>query len=59
MSRFSDLYNKKEVKEEVFAPEPVAEAAEVSAPAPVAAPEVAAPETVAEETEVFAPEEEV
>lgn len=59
MSRFSDLYNKKEVKEEVFKPAPSVKVAEVSAPEPVVVSEIAAPETVVEETELFAPEEEV
>jgi hypothetical protein len=49
MGRFTDLFQENNQPEEVFAPSPVVESAEISAPGP------SAPEAVAEEKEVFNP----
>jgi hypothetical protein len=54
MGRFTDLFQENNQPEEVFAPVPVVESIEVSAPE-VVAPELSAPEAVVEETEVFNP----
>ena len=48
MGRFTDLFQENQPAEEVFAPAPVAESVEISAP-------VFAPESVSEEREVFNP----
>jgi|LauGreDrversion4_2_1035121.scaffolds.fasta_scaffold179801_7 hypothetical protein len=49
MGRFTDLFQENNQPEEVFAPAPVVESAEISAPG------LSAPEAVAEEKEVFNP----
>lgn len=54
MGRFSDVFLGVQEQEEVFAPKPVVESAEVSAPT-VQITELTAPESVSEEREIFNP----